>query len=198
MGIVYILIDQYWCRYHQNERTVILTIPFAMWAASSVCWHSFMRWCCNASLKLDWSTGTIQVATSSRKFTYSTGSLWVLQFTWQGSLSGNNAVLLCIALIWCLSKLPSSCSKFSWLYFPCTWLSRDSELQIVNLRAFSSCYGQRCFVLIEPQLSMPSEIYITLVWGYLVACCSCHARHSCLFLYCDLLNGLNSGPPQQY
>ena len=41
-------------------------------------------------------------------------------------------------------------------------------LQIANLRVFGSCYGLRYSVLIEPQLSIPSEICITLVWGNLV------------------------------
>jgi len=39
--------------------------------------------------------------------------VWVLQFTWQWSLQGEQCPLLCIALIWCLSKLLSPCSNFS-------------------------------------------------------------------------------------
>ena len=55
----------------------------------------------------------------------------------------NNALLLCRAHIWCLSKLPSLCTNFSFSCTPCVFTAHSWLLQGTIL--FNSCNsGDKC------------------------------------------------------
>jgi len=64
---------------------------------------------------------------------------------------GNNALLLCIALIWCLSKLPSPCSNISFpILHVCftahSWLPQGTILvNNYNSGDKCNCQNNKCF-----------------------------------------------------
>ena len=82
----------------------------------------------------------------------------------------NNALLLCIALIWCLSKLPSPCSNIRFSCTPCVFYcpqlaaTRDYSGQhaVATLVTNAKCQNNKCFFAVNYKIVVETTFWMFL------------------------------------